>query len=41
MSLSQSIEGVHYPFYQRKWKRSTAANDINRVGTHMVPVIGG
>jgi hypothetical protein len=43
MSLSQFIDGVYYPFYQRKWKRSTAANNINRVDTHVVPVsvIGG
>jgi integrase len=40
MSLSQFIEGVYYPFYRRKWKRSTAANNINRVNTHVVPVFG-
>src|ERR1700733_12978716 len=36
MSLGQFIEGVYYPFYTRKWKRSTAANNINRVNTHVV-----
>jgi integrase len=36
MSLGQFIEGVYYPFYKRKWKRSTAGNNINRVNTHVV-----
>src|SRR5580704_12733372 len=40
MSLSQFIEGVYYPFYRRKWKPSTTANNINRVDTHVVPVFG-
>ena len=40
MSLSQFIEGVYYPFYTRKWKRSTAANNINRVNTHVVGAFG-
>jgi integrase len=40
MSLGQFIEGVYYPFYTRKWKRSTAANNINRVDTHVVAAFG-
>jgi integrase len=40
MSLGQFIEGVYYPFYRRKWKRSTAANNINRVDTHLVSTFG-
>jgi integrase len=40
MSLGQFIEGVYYPFYRRKWKPSTAANNVNRVDTHVVPVFG-
>jgi integrase len=41
MSLVQFIESVYYPFYVRKWKRSTAANNINRVNTHVVAAFGG
>jgi len=40
MSLGQFIEGVYYPFYTRKWKRSTAGNNINRVNTHVVAQFG-
>ena len=40
VSLGKFIEGVYYPFYERKWKHSTAANNINRVDTHVVPVFG-
>jgi hypothetical protein len=40
MSLGQFIEGVYYPFYTRKWKRSTAGNNINRVNTHVVGGFG-
>jgi integrase len=40
MTLRQFIGGVYYPFYRRKWKRSTAANNINRVNTHVIPVFG-
>jgi integrase len=40
MSLGQFIEGVYYPFYTRKWKRSTAGNNINRVNTHVVGEFG-
>jgi integrase len=40
MSLGQFIEGVYYPFYTRKWKESTAANNISRVNTHVVEAFG-
>lgn len=40
MSLGQFIERVYYPFYTRKWKGSTAANNINRVNTHVVGEFG-
>ena len=40
MSLTEFIETAYYPFYKRKWKRSTAENNINRVNTHVVPVFG-
>ncbi len=40
MSLSQFIERAYYPFYTRKWKRSTAACNINRVNKHVVGALG-
>jgi len=40
MSLGQFVECVYYPFYTRKWKRSTAANNINRVNVHVVGAFG-
>ena len=40
VSLGNFIEGVYYPFYERKWKHSTAANNINRVDAHVVPQFG-
>ena len=40
MSLGEFIEGVYYPFYTRKWKGSTAANNISRVNTHVVGAFG-
>jgi integrase len=36
MTMGQFIASVYYPFYRRKWKRSTAGNNINRVDTHVV-----
>src|SRR5882757_3983723 len=36
MSVSQFVEQAYFPFYTRKWKRSTAACNINRVNTHVV-----
>ncbi len=40
MSLALFVEQVYYPFYTRKWKRSTAANNINRVNTHVLASFG-
>lgn len=30
------VEGVYFPYYTRKWKRSTRDNNINRVRVHLV-----
>ena len=38
--LSEFVERVYLPFYVRKWKRSTAECNINRIKTHIVPVFG-
>jgi integrase len=40
MSLQQFVEQAYFPFYTRKWKRSTAACNINRVNTHVVNAFG-
>lgn len=40
MSLGKFIEGIYYPFYKRKWKRSTAANNVNRVNIHLLAPFG-
>jgi integrase len=40
MSLQQFIEQAYFPLYERKWKRSTAACNINRVNTHIVATFG-
>jgi integrase len=40
MSMREFIKSVYYPFYTRKWKRSTAGNNINRVDTHVVGEFG-
>ena len=40
MSLQQFIEQAYFPFYTRKWKRSTAACNINRVNTHLIGAFG-
>jgi integrase len=41
VSLGQFIDTVYYPFFKRKWKHSTAANNINRVNSHVVSLFGG
>ncbi len=30
------VSKVYYPVFKRKWKRSTAANNVSRVDTHLV-----
>jgi integrase len=32
------VEAVFFPFYSRKWKRSTRGNQINRISVHFVRV---
>src|SRR6185437_4914567 len=30
------LRGVYFPFYERKWKRSTAATNANRIEVHLI-----
>lgn len=34
------VDGNYFPFYQRKWKRTTAAENEYRIKCHLVPVYG-
>jgi integrase len=36
MCLGAFAEHVYFPYYVRKWKRSTAGNNKNRIMTHLV-----
>jgi len=38
MDVRHFVEQIYYPFYTRKWKRSTADTNINRVDTHVISV---
>jgi len=40
-NLEQFVENIYCPFYKRKWKRSTAANNVSRVDTHLVSTFPG
>jgi integrase len=39
-SLKQFIGGIYLPFYRRKWKRSTALTNEDRVNHHLVSEFG-
>lgn len=34
--FGEFVENVYFPYYQRKWKGSTAENNVNRVKAHLV-----
>jgi integrase len=34
------VEQVYFPFYRRKWKRSTASSNENRVSIHLTATLG-
>jgi integrase len=36
ISFGQFVGEVYYALFKRKWKRSTAANNISRIDTHLV-----
>src|SRR5579884_1643458 len=34
------VDGPYLGFYLRKWKKSTAGNNVNRIRTHLFPALG-
>jgi integrase len=34
--FGEFVKNVYFPYYKRKWKASTAENNVNRVNTHLV-----
>ena len=40
VTVKDFVEKVYLPFYRRKWKRSTAMTNVDRIQHHIVPVFG-
>ena len=38
--FGEFVEQVYFPFYERRWKRSTAENNVNRMTNHLVADLG-
>jgi integrase len=38
--FGEFVEQIYFPFYKRKWKASTAENNVNRVSVHLVSEFG-
>lgn len=38
--FGEFVEQVYFPFYKRRWKRSTAENNVNRMTNHLVADLG-
>jgi len=36
LCLGAFAEHIYFPYYVRKWKRSTAGNNKNRIMTHLI-----
>lgn len=39
--FSDFVEQIYLPFYRRKWKRSTAMTNVDRISRHLVSELGG
>jgi integrase len=39
-SFKVFVETVYFPYYKRKWKASTAEENVNRISNHLVRVLG-
>jgi integrase len=40
-SFDDFVKQVYLPFYHRKWKRSTAGTNVDRLNHHLLPIFGG
>ena len=40
-SFDDFVKQVYLPFYRRKWKRSTAGTNVDRLNHHLLPIFGG
>lgn len=40
VTFGQFVGTVYYPLFKRKWKRSTATNNVSRIDTHLVKPFG-
>jgi integrase len=38
--FGEFVTGIYFPYYSRKWKRSTRENNVNRVSVHLVASFG-
>ena len=38
--FGEFVEQIYFPFYKRRWKRSTAENNVNRTMNHLVASLG-
>src|ERR1700685_700338 len=36
--FGEFVERIYFPYYSRKWKRSTRDNNVNRVTVHLMSV---
>src|ERR1700736_968658 len=34
--FGEFVEVIYFPYYKRKWKASTAENNVNRISVHLV-----
>ncbi len=41
MSFDHFVKQIYLPFYRRKWKKSTAGTNVDRLDHHVLPIFGG
>src|ERR1039457_7206314 len=39
-AFSDFVDGNYFPFYKRKWKRTTAVENEYRINSHLIPMYG-
>jgi hypothetical protein len=40
-SFDDFVKQIYLPFYRRKWKKSTAGTNVDRLNHHLLPILGG